>query len=47
MMGAFGYGNGMMGSFGLFGLLTWLAMLTFLILGSMFFWKELNKSKRK
>jgi hypothetical protein len=41
MMGTF-YG-GMMGNAGLLGLLTWLALLTFLILGSIYFWKKINK----
>lgn len=41
----FGYGYNMMGGFGLFGLVTWIAMLTFLVLGSLYFWKEINKKK--
>lgn len=40
----FGYGN-MMGGAGVLGLLTWLALLAFLILGSVYFWKEINKKK--
>lgn len=39
------YGN-MMGSFGLGALLVpfiWIALLVFLILGSIYFWKQINK----
>jgi uncharacterized membrane protein len=38
---------GMMGggSWGFFGLLTWLALIVFLVLGSMFFWKEINRKR--
>lgn len=46
----YGYYSGMMGSFGgwsLFMLLTWLALITFLILGIAYFWKEINKPKGK
>lgn len=39
------YGGGMMGAGGLFGLMTWIALLVFLVLGSMYFWKEINKKK--
>jgi hypothetical protein len=48
MMGNFygGY-NSMMGSAGLFGLITWIALLSFLVLGSIYFWKEINKPGRK
>ncbi|MDP3957571.1 MAG: hypothetical protein Q8Q10_03670 [bacterium] len=42
MMG-YGSGNMMGGSFGVFGLLTWIASLVFLVLGSAFFWKGLQK----
>jgi len=44
-----GYG-GMMGGYGtysLFGLLTWVALLTFLLLGIIYFWREINKPKSK
>lgn len=37
---------GMMGGgsqWGLLGLITWMALLAFLILGSIYFWKEINK----
>ena len=43
MMGNY-YGN-MMGTWGLFGLLTWLAFVAFLVLGSVYFWKEINRKK--
>ena len=43
MMG-YGYSN-MMSNMGIFGLVTWIALLAFLILGSIYFWKEINKSK--
>ena len=39
-----GYGN-MMGGAGVFGLITWIALLSFLILGSIYFWKEINNKK--
>lgn len=42
MMG-YAWGGSMMGNIGVFGLLTWLALLLFLVLGSAYFWKELNK----
>ena len=45
MMGMFGYGNGMMGSWSFFGILTWLALIIFLVLGSMYFWKEINRKR--
>lgn len=39
-----GYGwNYMMGGWGLFGFLTWLALITFLVLGIAYFWKGINK----
>jgi len=38
------YGN-MMGGAGVLGLLTWMALLAFLVLGSIYFWKEINKKK--
>lgn len=41
----FGYNYGMMGSFGLFGSLTWLLAILFLILGCVYFWKEINRKK--
>lgn len=44
MMG-YGYG-GMMGhSFGIVGSLTWIVVLVFLTLGSIYFWKEIQKKK--
>ena len=42
MMGNYG---GMMGGAGVLGLLTWLVLLAFLVLGSIYFWKEINKKK--
>lgn len=45
MMGNYGWGGNMMGSFGTFGFLTWLALIIFLVLGSLYFWKGLNKKK--
>lgn len=39
-----GYG-GFMGSWGLFGVITWLALIIFLVLGSMYFWKEMNRKR--
>lgn len=39
------YGNNMMANFGIFGLLTWLALMFFLVLGSMYFWKEIKNHK--
>ncbi len=38
-------GYGVMGSWGLFGLVTWILLLVFLALGCMYFWKEINKKK--
>ena len=32
-------------AFGAFGLLTWLALIIFLVLGSIYFWKEINKKR--
>lgn len=42
-----GYGSGnMMGQpFGVFGLLTWVVLFVFLMLGSMYFWKEIQRKK--
>ena len=40
-----GYYGGMMGSWGIFGSLTWLALFIFLVLGSVYFWKEINRKK--
>ena len=39
------YYNSMVTGWGIFGLITWLALITFLFLGIAFFWKELNKKK--
>jgi len=39
-----GYGwNNMMGNWGVFGLLTWILIITFLVLGILYFWKEINR----
>jgi len=35
--------NSMMTGFNIVGLVTWLAMIVFLVLGSMYFWKEIKK----
>ncbi len=40
-----GYYGGMMGSWGIFGSLTWLLLVIFLVLGSVYFWKEINRKK--
>jgi len=44
MMGNF-YGNMMNNGWGLFGGLTWILVVVFLILGIIYFWKEINKRK--
>ena len=50
MMG-YGYGRGMMGGgynpWSLLGLVTWLALLSFLITGTVFFWKQIKNQKKK
>lgn len=38
-----GYYGTMMGSWGLFASLTWLALIIFLVLGSIYFWREINR----
>ena len=43
MMGNY-YGN-MMGGWGIFGLITWILVLAFLVLGIIYFWKEINRKK--
>ena len=43
MMG-YGYGT-MMGGWGVFGLITWILVIIFLILGIAYFWKEINRRK--
>ena len=46
MMNYFGGGYGYhMSGYNAFGLITWIALLAFLILGSIFFWKGINKKK--
>ncbi len=51
MFGYNGYaGYGMMGGLGVwsfFGLLTWVFLIAFLVLGIAYFWKEINKPKGK
>lgn len=37
----------MMGSIGLFGFITWIALISFLVLGSIYFWKKINKPGNK
>jgi hypothetical protein len=41
------YGNygGAMAGYGLFGLLTWVVVFAFFLLGSVYFWKQINKKK--
>lgn len=39
------YGNNMMASWGVFGVITWIILVVFLVLGSMYFWKESNRRK--
>lgn len=41
----FRYNYGMMGSWSLFGSLTWLILVVFLVLGCVYFWKEINRKK--
>lgn len=43
MMGWWGGYSGMMGNFGLFGFLTWLAVFIDLVLLGIFLWKKLQK----
>ena len=45
MMGFNGWGmmGGSGGAFSLFGLLTWLAILAFLVAGARYFWKKADK----
>lgn len=47
MMANWGYAKygGMMGGYQLWGLLTWIALFVFLVLGSIYFWKQINKNK--
>lgn len=40
-----GYYGNMMSSWGIYGLLTWILLIVFLILGIIYFWKEINKRK--
>jgi hypothetical protein len=41
MMG-YGYGN-MMGLTGFFAIVTWIALIVFLTLGSVYFWREIRR----
>lgn len=41
-----GYGYGAAAGWSIFGLLTWILVIVFLILGIMYFWKEITKSKK-
>lgn len=38
------YGN-MMAGWGILGVITWLALIVFLVLGSVYFWKEINRRR--
>ncbi len=40
-----GYYGNMMGGWGIFGAVTWLLVITFLVLGIIYFWKEINRKK--
>lgn len=39
--------SGGVGLMSTFGLLTWVALIAFLVLGIVYFWKEINKPKGK
>lgn len=39
--------SGMMAGWGIFGFLTWFALFIFLILGIIYFWKQITKKERK
>lgn len=43
----YAYYNMMNTGWGAFGFLSWLLVVAFLILGIAYFWKELNKPKKK
>lgn len=42
-----GYYSNMMGNVGIFGFLTWILFMTFLVLGIAYFWREIQQPKRK
>ena len=42
-----GYYADMMGSIGTFGFLTWVLLITFLVLGIAYFWQEIQRPKKK
>lgn len=46
MMGYYGYGYNMMAGWGFFGAITWLALIVFLFLGIVYFWREINNKKQ-
>jgi len=41
------FGGMMNGSWGAFGLITWILLILFLVLGIMYFVREIDKPKRK
>lgn len=50
MMGYYGWGtaaaaNSWAGIGSLFGIITWIALIAFLISGTMFFWKNMKKGR--
>lgn len=45
MMGYYGNMIGGFGTVSFLGLLTWLLVVVFLALGSVYFWQEINKKK--
>ncbi len=48
MMRNVSYTGAMMSdSFEFFGLITWLALILFLVLGIIYFWREINKKEKK
>lgn len=44
MMGYYGWGN-MMGGWSLLAFLTWVALVVFLVLGSIYFWNGIKKKR--
>jgi len=44
-MGNYGISGTMMNQVGLLGLITWIVLIVFLVLGGIYFWKEINRRK--